>query len=327
MPGTLALPPVLAEWLAAGDRAAELHNDTVEVDQMWWSAALGAHRFMNTVAAENLRITDVFAIGARAADSPESALALLWNSVAFCHGRGNATNKRRIAAVADDRHRIGALLQEAAALSVSDPGRAFELLKPERGSATIDGLGAAGFTWFLYFAGGGEPTHPSQVLDVKVARSLRLAGWQKLRQNSWTATEYVAYLALVDRWRKESGLERTDLVVRGLTAVTPSSDVNYPWQAWDRTTRRDEWVNGPFNADELRQIYHWLALIADAFPWSTASSDFEDIGRKIRAMHNVDVSGGPRLTGRRDDYPYRSSRRGYSGGSYSGGRYDDEGPF
>ncbi|ROZ89461.1 hypothetical protein EEB19_17520 [Gordonia sp. OPL2] len=295
-PRDIAPPTVLSDWLAAGDRTAELLADSVGVDRPWWSEHLADHRLPGVLCGETtISRTDLFGLADAAVTSPDDAINLLWNTVAFCHGRRPGENKRRMVAVATDRTRIGGLLQEAAQASREDPAAAFELLKPERGGNTIDRLGPTGFTWFLYFAGGGAPDHPSQVLDSKIARTIRRAGWKRFPVSAWTADDYAGFAELVTQWRVGTGADRNDVVVRGLFSVSPPADADYPWQTWHRETwTNDDWVNGPLSADDLRQIYHWMALIADAYPMSTASSDFARIGRIIKRVLGDDL-GAPRL--------------------------------
>ncbi len=121
-PSQLAVPDDLIDWLADGDRAAELLTDSVLVDQQWWIDHLAEFDMPNTLHGSKIGREDLFALGAVAGESPpDDAIALLWNVVAFCLGRQNADGKKRIAAVAADRKRLGRLLQEAALASRDDP--------------------------------------------------------------------------------------------------------------------------------------------------------------------------------------------------------------
>ena len=76
---TLALPDDLTDWLSAGDRAAELHSDTVAVDRQWWTDALAEHGLPDSLLGNKISRADLFALGSRATDSPDDAIALLWN--------------------------------------------------------------------------------------------------------------------------------------------------------------------------------------------------------------------------------------------------------
>jgi hypothetical protein len=289
-PTAVALPEDLTAWLATGDRAAELRADSVAVDHEWWTSALDQYGLSDPLCGNTISREDLFALGGRAVDSPEGAIALLWNVVAFCLGRQNADGKKRIAAVAADRKRLGTLLRDAAQASREDPGAAYAMLRPDKGSNTIDRLGPGGFTWFLYFAGAGDPRHPSPVLEARPARTLRRAGWQDLRSTTWTAADYVAYSRLVDRWRVESGTERNDVIVRGLFAIAPPTGWDHPWQAWERQTwERENWVRGPLTTDDLKIVHRWLSTLASLTPRSAAAqSEFRDLGHKI----NTALGGG-----------------------------------
>lgn len=145
-PSQLAVPDDLIDWLADGDRAAELLTDSVLVDQQWWIDHLAEFDMPNTLHGSKIGREDLFALGAVAGESPpDDAIALLWNVVAFCLGRQNADGKKRIAAVAADRKRLGRLLQEAALASRDDPpGAAYAMLRPDKGGNTIEKLGRPG---------------------------------------------------------------------------------------------------------------------------------------------------------------------------------------
>lgn len=291
-PSQLALPDDLTDWLAEGDRTAELLSDSVLVDQQWWTDTLAEFELPNTLHGSRIDRQELFALGAVAGESPEDAIALLWNVVAFCLGRQNSDGKKRIAAVAADRKRLGRLLQEAALASRDDPGAAYAMLRPDKGGNTIDRLGPGGFTWFLYFAGAGDPKHPSPVLEAKVGRSLRRAGWKGLRDGVWTAADYVAYSRIVDRWRTEAGVDRNDVIVRGLFAISPPTGWDHPWQAWERQTwEKANWVRGPLSTDDLRVVHRWLCTLSALAPRSAeAQHEFRDLGRKISQALNGEVS-------------------------------------
>ncbi|MFW0795517.1 hypothetical protein AAFP30_17030 [Gordonia sp. CPCC 205515] len=307
-PLTIPVPTALSIWLAAGDRAAEIFDDAVSIDRDWWHTEFAVHDFPDVMHGDTISRRGLFDLGAVSVHSPDDAIALLWNTIAFCQGRRHSDTKQRIAAVAADRVYLGELLQRAAQASREDPAEAFTLLKPD-GRNAIDRLASSGFTWFLYFAGGGDAHHPSPVLETRAVRSLRRAGWRDLRQSNWTAADYATYAQVVQRWRAESGAERNDVIVQGLFAVAPPASSDYPWQSWSRTTQETEWANGPLAADDLRQVYHWLALLSDMYPHSSAAHDFSTIGRKITETLDGDLGTGLRLRPARDDlhydHPYR----------------------
>ncbi|GAC84933.1 8-oxoguanine DNA glycosylase OGG fold protein [Gordonia paraffinivorans] len=303
-PTQLSAPEDLSDWLAAGDRAAELSAESVAVDAQWWSEALAEFDLPNPLLGNEIGRRDLFGLGSVAADSPDDAIALLWNVIAFCLGRRNSDGRKRIAAVAADRKRIGRLLQEAALAAREDPGAAFAMLRPDKGGNVIERLGPAGFTWYLYFAGAGDPEHPSPVLETKVARSLRRAGWKGLRDSTWTAADYVVYSKLVDRWRIELGVDRNDVVVNGLFAITPPTGWDHPWQAWERQTwEKANWVRGPLSTDDLRTVHRWLRTFSALAPRSAeAQSEFRDLGKKINAA--LDGEPGEIHDGFDDEHVY-----------------------
>lgn len=182
-----------------------------------------------------------------------------------------------------------------AALASRDdpPGAAYALLRPDKGGNTIEKLGPAGFTWYLYFAGAGDPKHPSPVLEAKVGRSLRRAGWKGLRDGVWTAADYLTYSRIVDRWRTEAGIDRNDVIVRGLFAISPPSGWDHPWQAWERQTwEKANWVRGPpLSTDDLRIIHRWLCTLSALAPRSAeAQGEFRQLGHKISQALNGEVS-------------------------------------
>jgi hypothetical protein len=63
------------------------------------------------------------------------------------------------------------LLRDAALASREGPATAFSVLRPGRRNA-IAWLGPNFFTKYLYFAGGGNPDHPSLIVDHYVRAAL-----------------------------------------------------------------------------------------------------------------------------------------------------------
>jgi hypothetical protein len=102
-------------------------------------------------------------------------------------------------AVAAGPDAAGKLLRRAAELSRTDAAAAYEVLYPRRRSA-IKGLGPSFGTKFLYFAGGGDPGHPSLILDSYVAAALHGHGWTSLRGGGWPAWTCQRYCDLLSRW-------------------------------------------------------------------------------------------------------------------------------
>jgi hypothetical protein len=144
----------------------------------------------------------------------DDVFTLLWYALAWGSGRYLRQNKGRLTAIAADAERARALLTEAARLSRTDPRAAFAVLRPGEWNA-VKHLGPSFFTKFLYVAGGGDPAHPSLILDRRVATSLHAAGWTSLhRSGPWPADTYARYCDLLQRWagehdRAPDELERT----------------------------------------------------------------------------------------------------------------------
>lgn len=134
---------------------------------------------------------DVWAHATDVQRDEAGALRLLWHALAWGVGRRNTRNEgRRFDAVAADPGRAAALLQQAAALSRTQPEDAYAVLHPS-GPGAIKQLGPAFGSKYLYFAGGGAPDHPSLILDARVATSLHQAGWASLPTiGRWHASAY-----------------------------------------------------------------------------------------------------------------------------------------
>lgn len=183
-------------------------------------AELRDNGFDNRLFGDWISRTQLFELAHWARDSREGSLHLLFNTIAWAEGRANRNNRRRIRAIADDRDRAGELLQAAAQMSTIDPESAFNRLVRGVRTPAISSISPAVFTKFLYFCGGGNPEHPSLILDRPIAQALREAGWENLRESNWSGAEYVSYLNLMQTWRdelrEESPRLRTDLVECGL---------------------------------------------------------------------------------------------------------------
>ncbi|MEE3851929.1 hypothetical protein VZC37_16425 [Gordonia sp. LSe1-13] len=212
---TVQLPAAARAWVASADPATAIVEHRVTVARQWWVTELAAHGFGDAILSDSLTRGDVFSLAGHALKSPEAALVLLWNALAWGSGTKNRNNRTRVTSIAADPHAAGELLQEAMRLSRTDPESAYEMLYP-RNVPAIRGLGPAFFTKVLYFAGGGAPDHPCLILDERVARSLRAAGWQSLPIKNWLPSAYRRYVDLVDRWSREYDIPRPDLIERWL---------------------------------------------------------------------------------------------------------------
>ncbi|MFD6057783.1 8-oxoguanine DNA glycosylase OGG fold protein [Rhodococcus wratislaviensis] len=202
----------------------------ITVNLTWWNSALHSRSLPGgpvvgidasgaIVDSGRAVITrgDVFNI-ARGGRTPESALRLLWHSLAWGSGGHVRNNHQRMDSVAKDPEIAADALKAAAELSESSPADAFDALYP-RGRSLLSGLGPAFFTKFLYFAGAGAVNHPCVILDNRVAAALNQAGWTSLStRGPWPADAYARYCTLLSRWAGEVGPapQRPDLIERWL---------------------------------------------------------------------------------------------------------------
>ncbi|GAC50013.1 8-oxoguanine DNA glycosylase OGG fold protein [Gordonia aichiensis] len=310
-PPDISAPTELIDWVTHRDRAADLMTDTVQTDGAWWRDELVTAGLPDAAIGSSRSRVELFELGAQASANPDAALALLWNTVAFCTGRAMADNRKRIVAVSANRDRVARLLQKAAEVASTDPDTAYDLLRPGRANR-IDRFGPSGFTWYLYFAGAGAADHPCQVLEPAIARALRWSGWDALSSTNWSADEYVDYLGLLRRWRTEIGVERLDIVVNGLVAIAPPSGWDHGWQTWHRDTwSQDSWVPGPLTAHDLKLVYHWMGMLSELSPTSPAAEHFSTIKPKIeRSVTDLGEPGYLRKTGYDRYHDARDSRVG-----------------
>ncbi|WP_235009787.1 hypothetical protein [Mycobacterium sp. 3519A] len=210
------LPPQAVAQLRDTEAAEWIDNHTIEVRRSWWTTTLEEHGFDDTLVGDTISRAEIFALSGPAAESPDAALTLLWNSLAWGSGSKRRKNRARIASVARNRETATALLQQAARCSRRDPGEAYSLLYPDNRTA-IRQLGPAFFTKYLYFAGGGSSDHQCCILDENVALALqKTCGWHSLPSRSWLATAYARYAVLLGRWVNEHELDRPDVIERWL---------------------------------------------------------------------------------------------------------------
>ncbi|MEZ5213052.1 hypothetical protein [Gordonia sp. (in: high G+C Gram-positive bacteria)] len=212
----LAPPTSMKPWLSTADPTSEINGQGFDVNVGWWRDALRSARLdPDLVNHEHITRQHLFSMAADAAVDPIAAERLLWNSVAWGLGSRKRLARKRIASFAADRDTTANLLVDAAVLSKSDPAAAYRLLMPHR--PRIKYLGPAFLTKYLYFAGAGEPAHPSLILDSRVATSLHSAGWKSLScKGGWPSSTYQRYCELVERWSATCAAPRRDLVERYL---------------------------------------------------------------------------------------------------------------
>ncbi|MEU4427515.1 hypothetical protein AB0F81_43405 [Actinoplanes sp. NPDC024001] len=137
-------------------------------------------------------------------DEPDADLRRLWHALAWGTGRKPRLGLKRLKAVAADVPAARAALATAGALAHHNPRDAYATLQPGR-RYTINYLGSAFFTKFLYFCPGATVEKQAPILDDRVARALRDHGWASLRTGGyWPAMTYERYCRLLTRWANEA---------------------------------------------------------------------------------------------------------------------------
>lgn len=206
------------------DPTTYIHGHTITVDRNWWRTALAAHGLDHAgLIGPAISRGDLFALAADATATREGAARLLWNVTAWGTVVSGRNGRRRIQAFAADPDRAAGLLRTAATLARTDPHAAYSLLRPRDRTNAIAYLGPAFFTKYLYFAGGGELTHPCHILDQRVAHILRRLGWTSLPPQAWTAAAYQRYNQLLQQWADAAGAPRTDIIERWLFELDGTS--------------------------------------------------------------------------------------------------------
>ncbi|WP_427174316.1 hypothetical protein [Arthrobacter sp. 92] len=176
-PTSTATPPeALRSWTNQHPRREAIQQHGFSLNLAWWNNRI-LHLRGGPVAGADGREDwidrgHLFAMAQAARDDETggSALQLLWSTLAWGTGTNHRNSPRRIASIEARPDHAGLLLRDAARLSVTDPRGAFLLLQPGRNA--IGFLGPNFFTKFLYFAGGGEPSHPCLIVDNRVLVSL-----------------------------------------------------------------------------------------------------------------------------------------------------------
>jgi hypothetical protein len=153
---------------------------------------------------------EVFDFGDQAPEV-ESALQLLYYSLAWGLGARAPRLHQRLDGLAANRKKAGKLLMAAWTL-VQDgapPSDAYRTLTTDRGAGRIPWLGPAFSTKFLYFAQG-SAAHPRHIiLDQVVSKNLRQDAWPQAPTAGWWPETYERYCGLLGRWADQAG-ERLD---------------------------------------------------------------------------------------------------------------------
>lgn len=211
---SLVLPSV-ARTALAQPRVESIDHHEVAVPTAWWNAALAHYRLpggpvsgrTNHGGRTVISRGQLFALASDAdLESEHDVLRLLWHILAWGSGFKLRHNHKRLRGIAKDPLAAAATLRAAAFLARIDPESAYAKLYRATGTP-IPHLGPAFFTKYLYFAGGGFPTHPSTILDSRVAHTLHTrCGWTSLRSGgNWPPRTYQRYCSLLARWAAEEG--------------------------------------------------------------------------------------------------------------------------
>jgi hypothetical protein len=214
----LVLPAECRAWLGEMGSSEHVARHRVTVDLDWWNDRLATYGLrggplvgvdadgtpVHTGRAD-IRRADLFALGLGAAESGDAALRLLWHSLAWGTGTKPKLCQKRMGAIAGAPDDTANLLRVAGAAACRDAVDAYRLLYPHDRRYAIKYLGAAFFTKYLYFAGGGSADLPAFILDDRVARALHdRCGWTSLRRGGfWPAWTYGRYCRLLARWAGE----------------------------------------------------------------------------------------------------------------------------
>jgi hypothetical protein len=211
---TLTLPGWAHPTQSRADAVAgqEIHFSAVS-----WSGAIEALSLPGRPPAAGsngvsiLTRSDVWGCAKSLGSDPDAVFTLLWHALAWGTGTTMFRIGRRLGSIAADVAAARNSLTQAANLSRTDPGSAYDLLlRPSPGA--IKYLGPAFFTKFLYFAGNGRPDHPCLILDAKVAKSLHTNGWTSLHTHGpWPTKTYLRYLGLISRWANEHNVAPDEL--------------------------------------------------------------------------------------------------------------------
>lgn len=190
------------EWLTEAPQGEEF-DPPLGINTTWWHKTLSSANLQaEAPPAVDGRVSRsaIFQIASHGIHEPQVARSVLWASLAWGEGTRAFRNPSRVRSFLTDVDRNSELLTNAADLATSEPTAAYRLL-----NGKIKNLGPAFFTKFLYFAGAGDSSHPSLILDARVAAALRdHCGWESLRiGGAWPADTYGRYCTLLQRWARE----------------------------------------------------------------------------------------------------------------------------
>jgi hypothetical protein len=171
-------PSLLKTWIASHTRTDAIDNHGFELNLAWWNQRIGHlpgspvtdHEGVATKGRISRRSLFDLAADTHRDETGTAALRLFWHTLVWGTGSSHRNSPRRIRSVETNPQQTGRLLRDAALLAVTDPRAAFLKFQP-RGNA-IKSLGPNFFTKYLYFAGGGNISHPCPIVDKRVLTSL-----------------------------------------------------------------------------------------------------------------------------------------------------------
>lgn len=190
---------------------AKVLSHAVSVDTARWKKELSVRGLPGPTGKLNgsgivpLSRADVFSV-ADQEPSPESALQLLWYSLAWGLGTRAPRLHARLNGIAEDERKAANLLMEAWGLArnEADAEKGYSVLTTDKGRGRIKWLGPAFSTKFLYFAQGSTKAPSYLILDAVVARNLRATAWPSAPSTAWWPSTYGAYCLLMKNWAEEA---------------------------------------------------------------------------------------------------------------------------
>lgn len=192
---------------------AEVLNHEVSADADRWQRELAARGLtapigkLHGTGVVQLSRGDLFSI-ADQEPSSDSAIQLLWYSLAWGLGTRAPRLHARLNGIAEDERKAANLLTEAWGLArnEADAEKAYSVLTTDKGRGRIKWLGPAFSTKFLYFAQGSARAPSYLILDAVVARNLRSTAWPSAPSTAWWPSTYGEYCLLMKNWAEQAEL-------------------------------------------------------------------------------------------------------------------------
>jgi hypothetical protein len=208
-PCGLPFPDEICEVLDQ-PRSKRIHEHWVPINLQWWDDALRTRQLPGgplqvTYGAGRAGISRGALFELATDKTADGELRLLWHTLAWGGGMKARLMNKRLDSITADPARATEALRTAAAAARTSPADAFEVLYP-LGRTFLKYLGPAFFTKYLYFAGGGSPTHPCVILDRVTADRLRSHGWGGVRSAGWSTSTYVRYCELLACWARHASV-------------------------------------------------------------------------------------------------------------------------